>query len=39
MMIRDMMTLSLACDHRATDGTYAAQFLNKVKEIIERFDV
>ncbi len=38
MMIRDMMTLSLACDHRATDGTYAAQFLNKIKEIIESFN-
>jgi pyruvate dehydrogenase E2 component (dihydrolipoamide acetyltransferase) len=39
MMIRDMMTLSLACDHRATDGTYAAQFLNRVKELIEEFDI
>ncbi|MBD3391224.1 MAG: biotin/lipoyl-binding protein [Chitinivibrionales bacterium] len=37
MMIRDMMTLSLACDHRATDGTYAAQFLNRIKERIENF--
>jgi pyruvate dehydrogenase E2 component (dihydrolipoamide acetyltransferase) len=33
--IRDMMPLCLACDHRAVDGVYAAQFLTKIKELIE----
>jgi pyruvate dehydrogenase E2 component (dihydrolipoamide acetyltransferase) len=35
MGVRDIMVLTLACDHRATDGTYAAQFLNRVKENLE----
>lgn len=35
--IRDMITLSLVCDHRAVDGTYAAQFLNTVKNQLENF--
>lgn len=33
--IRDMMPLCLACDHRAVDGVYAAQFLTKIKELME----
>jgi pyruvate dehydrogenase E2 component (dihydrolipoamide acetyltransferase) len=33
-----MMTLSLACDHRAVDGSYAAGFLQDVKQSLERFD-
>ncbi len=32
--VRKMMTLSLACDHRAVDGTYAARFLGRLKEIL-----
>jgi pyruvate dehydrogenase E2 component (dihydrolipoamide acetyltransferase) len=32
---RDRMTMVLACDHRAVDGTYAAQFLGKIKEHLE----
>ncbi|MFC1716701.1 dihydrolipoamide acetyltransferase family protein [Candidatus Poribacteria bacterium] len=33
--IRDMMNLCLASDHRAVDGVYAAQFLNRIKEFME----
>jgi len=33
--IRDMMPLCLACDHRAVDGVYAAQFLTRIKEFVE----
>jgi pyruvate dehydrogenase E2 component (dihydrolipoamide acetyltransferase) len=32
---RDLMTMVLACDHRAVDGTYAAGFLGKVREHLE----
>ena len=32
---REVMTLTLACDHRAVDGTYAAAFLNDVKQRLE----
>jgi pyruvate dehydrogenase E2 component (dihydrolipoamide acetyltransferase) len=35
--IRSVMTLSLACDHRAVDGVYAAQFLNKIKHHLENY--
>jgi pyruvate dehydrogenase E2 component (dihydrolipoamide acetyltransferase) len=35
--VRDMMTLTLACDHRAVDGAYAAQFLNRIKANLETF--
>jgi len=31
----DMMTLTLACDHRAVDGAYASGFLNGVKRRLE----
>jgi pyruvate dehydrogenase E2 component (dihydrolipoamide acetyltransferase) len=30
--VRKMMTLSLACDHRAVDGVYAAQFLGALEK-------
>ena len=33
--IREMVTLSLAVDHRAVDGQYAAQFLNLLKANLE----
>ena len=35
--IIDSLTLGLACDHRAVDGAKAAQFLSKIKELIENF--
>jgi len=35
--VREMMTLAIACDHRVVDGTYAAQFLNAVKNQLEKF--
>ena len=34
--MREVMSLTLGCDHRAVDGTYAAQFLNKIKERLEK---
>lgn len=34
--VRQMMTLTLACDHRATDGAEAARFLETVKTELER---
>jgi len=33
--VRDMMTIALAVDHRAVDGTYAAEFLNRIKHYLE----
>jgi pyruvate dehydrogenase E2 component (dihydrolipoamide acetyltransferase) len=33
--IRHMMMLSLAFDHRLTDGAPAARFLQRVKQLIE----
>lgn len=36
--IRDMMTLTLACDHRAVDGACAAKFLNEIKTRLEKAD-
>jgi len=35
--IADVMTLALACDHRAVDGTYAAAFLDEVKKALEHY--
>jgi len=35
-VVRQMMALSLAADHRAIDGVYAAGFLAKIKEILEK---
>lgn len=35
IVIRDMMTLSLAFDHRLIDGAPAAHFLQTVKKIVE----
>ena len=34
--IASMLTLGLACDHRAVDGAKAAMFLSKIKELIEK---
>jgi pyruvate dehydrogenase E2 component (dihydrolipoamide acetyltransferase) len=36
VVVRDMMTLTLACDHRAVDGVYAARFLNQIKAYLEK---
>ena len=33
--VRDMMTLTLACDHRAVDGDYGARFLTELKAALE----
>lgn len=33
--VREIMTMTLACDHRMVDGTYAAQFLEKIKHYLE----
>lgn len=35
--VADIITLGLACDHRAVDGAKAALFLGKLKDIIENF--
>lgn len=34
--IRNIMTITLACDHRLIDGAYGAAFLGRVKEILEQ---
>jgi len=33
--VRQIMCLTLACDHRAVDGAYAARFLGRLKEQLE----
>ena len=33
--IRAMMSLNLGCDHRVVDGALGAQFLNRLKEVLE----
>jgi pyruvate dehydrogenase E2 component (dihydrolipoamide acetyltransferase) len=35
VVARDMMTITLACDHRAVDGADAAQFLESIKKHLE----
>ena len=35
--IHNVMELSLACDHRAVDGAYGAQFLGALKDHLEQF--
>ena len=37
--VRDMLTLTLASDHRAIDGAMAAQFLEEIKQILEKPDI
>ncbi len=34
--VREVMTLVLACDHRAVDGAYAAGFLEDIRQALER---
>ncbi|MHC6179151.1 2-oxo acid dehydrogenase subunit E2 [Clostridium sp. JNZ X4-2] len=36
IVIRPLMSLSLTADHRAIDGAYAARFLQKVKQYVEK---
>ena len=36
-VVRDYATFGLACDHRAVDGTYGAEFLKSLKEKINRY--
>ena len=35
MCIRPIMNLSLTADHRVVDGSVAAQFLQRVKSLME----
>ncbi|MBO6792981.1 MAG: 2-oxoglutarate dehydrogenase, E2 component, dihydrolipoamide succinyltransferase [Balneolaceae bacterium] len=37
--IRHMMFLSMSYDHRIIDGAHGGAFVNRVKEILEEFDV
>ncbi|UCD48510.1 MAG: 2-oxo acid dehydrogenase subunit E2 [Phycisphaerales bacterium] len=37
LRVAEVVTLALACDHRAVDGTYAAAFLDELKQILEHF--
>lgn len=37
--IRQMMFLSMSYDHRIIDGAHGGAFLNRIKEILEDFDV
>jgi len=39
VVIRPLMNLSLTADHRAVDGAVAAQFLSRVKELIEKPEI
>jgi pyruvate dehydrogenase E2 component (dihydrolipoamide acetyltransferase) len=36
MAIRPMMTMSISADHRVVDGVLVAQFLAKIKELLEK---
>ncbi|MBD3617481.1 MAG: 2-oxoglutarate dehydrogenase, E2 component, dihydrolipoamide succinyltransferase [Gracilimonas sp.] len=37
--IRQMMFLSMSYDHRIIDGAHGGAFLNRIKEILENFDM
>lgn len=39
VVVKPLMNLSLTADHRAVDGAVAAQFLAKVKELIEKPEI
>lgn len=39
IVVKPLMNLSLTADHRAVDGAVAAQFLAKVKELIEKPEI
>ncbi|MBN1480570.1 2-oxo acid dehydrogenase subunit E2 [candidate division KSB1 bacterium] len=36
--VREKIKLTLACDHRAIDGAYAAEFLNSMRSFLEKFE-
>ncbi len=36
VVVREAMTVTLACDHRVLDGGGAARFLQRVRELLER---
>lgn len=38
VVLRPMMSITLACDHRVVDGTYGANFLSEFKETLENSD-
>ena len=35
--IRSIMKVTLSADHRVIDGAYAAKFLTRVKEVLEKY--
>ncbi|MFC1509824.1 dihydrolipoamide acetyltransferase family protein [Candidatus Omnitrophota bacterium] len=37
--VRELMTLTLSCDHRAVDGVYASGFLHALKRNVEKFSL
>jgi pyruvate dehydrogenase E2 component (dihydrolipoamide acetyltransferase) len=37
--VRDILTVSLACDHRAVDGVYGAEFLESFKQNLENINI
>jgi len=37
VVVRSMMYLTLAYDHRLIDGAYGTQFLNRIKDLLELF--
>ena len=38
VVVRSMMYLTLAYDHRIIDGSYGTRFLSKIKELLESFN-
>lgn len=36
MFIRQMMTMTLACDHRLVDGAVGARFLERIRDLLEQ---
>jgi pyruvate dehydrogenase E2 component (dihydrolipoamide acetyltransferase) len=36
VVFRDLMTVTLTCDHRVVYGAHAAQFLSRLRELLER---
>ena len=37
VVVRSMMYLTLAYDHRLIDGAYGTKFLSRIKELLESF--
>ena len=36
MAFRDVLTMTITCDHRIVYGAHAAQFLSHLRELLER---